>query len=244
MAPVLPTWDDEASRADRQRELAERFAAAGYPEEAERAWRRALDLRQARASAAPGDRGARRMLALEHERFGRFLKDRGKPGEATILWQTALDLLAETGPETDPADPPDSAAARVELCNNLAWLLANGPDRDSRDPARAVALALTAVEAEPGSATYWNTLGVSHYRAGDSRAAIDALGRAVALGSRGTGFDHLFLAMAHASLGNDAPARDWLRRAETWINSQQSDHFELRQLREEAEDLLRLRSSG
>ncbi|HMB08588.1 MAG TPA: tetratricopeptide repeat protein, partial [Isosphaeraceae bacterium] len=229
--------DAEELLAVRQRELAERLAAAGYAEEAEQAWRRALGLWRARASIRPDDRGRRRDLALGCERFGRFLKDHGKLREAAETWQAALDLMAES--TTHPADQLESAAAGLDLCNDLAWLLANGPDLASRDPARAVALATKAVETEPGCAIYWNTLGVAHYRVGECQAAITALGRAVELGSGGTGFDHLFLAMAHARRGDHSDALIWFHRGASWIENYRPEHAELRHLRDETEDLFR-----
>jgi tetratricopeptide (TPR) repeat protein len=237
-APASGPSDAEELLAIRQRELAEQLAAAGYAKEAEQAWRRALGLWRARASIRPDDRDRRRDLALGYEQFGRFLRDHGKLREAAETWQAALDLLAEST-TTNPADQPESAAAGLDLCNDLAWLLANGPDLASRDPVRAVALASKAVETEPGCATYWNTLGVAHYRAGECQAALAALGRAVELGSGGTGFDHLFLAMAHARRGDHANALIWFHRGASWIENYRSEHVELRRLRDEAEDLLR-----
>jgi Flp pilus assembly protein TadD len=141
-----------------------------------------------------------------------------------------------------PSDAIDSAksAAALDLCNDLAWLLANGPDPGARDPSRAVALASRAVEEEPEKASYWNTLGVAYYRAGDCQSAIVALEHAVELGADGTGFDHLFLAMAHARRGDHEGARLWLRRGDDWIETHRRDHLELRRLRDEANDLVRL----
>ena len=72
-------------------------------------------------------------------------------------------------------------------------------------------MALRAVDEFPDAAAYWNTLGVAHYRAGDDHAAVAALDRARTLGG-GTAFDDVFLAMAHARLGDPAEARQALAR--------------------------------
>jgi tetratricopeptide (TPR) repeat protein len=102
-----------------------------------------------------------------------------------------------------------------EAQNSLAWFLANPPARQLRDAAQAVELAKKAVHRVPGNATYWHTLGVAHYRAGDGRAAVTALEKARALRPGGSGFDGFFLAVAHWQLGNQAFARSWYDDAAT-----------------------------
>ena len=86
------------------------------------------------------------------------------------------------------------------------------PTRPAATRISAVAMARGSSDECPDAAAYWNTLGVAHYRAGDDRAAVAALDRARALGG-GTAFDDVFLAMAHARLGDTAEARQDLARA-------------------------------
>jgi tetratricopeptide (TPR) repeat protein len=93
-------------------------------------------------------------------------------------------------------------------------------------------------EASPNCAAYWNTLGVAHYRAGDFNATISALGWAIDLTQGGTAFDHVFLAMAHAQLGDQEQALHWLDRARLWMQQYNPDHSELGCLCDEARSVL------
>jgi hypothetical protein len=83
------------------------------------------------------------------------------------------------------------------LLNNVAWGLAASPGAEFLDPKVAVTLARKAVELDPKSGTIWNTLGVTHYRAGDYRATVVALERSRQLGGGHDSWDWFFLAMAH-----------------------------------------------
>src|SRR5262249_37928176 len=85
--------------------------------------------------------------------------------------------------------------------NDLSWLLATCPDPTVRDPARAVPLAQRAAQLQEQVGNTWNTLGVAHYRAGNWKAAIEALDKSRAFRQGGDAFDFLFLAMACWQLG-------------------------------------------
>jgi Flp pilus assembly protein TadD len=81
-------------------------------------------------------------------------------------------------------DPEHSTALELEpdyatAANNFAWLLATCPREKFRDGPRAVALARRAVRLEPHNGTYWNTLGVAHYRAGEWQSAQYTLGKSM-----------------------------------------------------------------
>ena len=84
------------------------------------------------------------------------LQEQGKQQEANILLGKVHAL--------DPADPQHR--------NALAWHFVTGLPKELRKPVLGVKLARGAVELEPEVGTYWNTLGVAHYRAGDWNAAI------------------------------------------------------------------------
>jgi hypothetical protein len=185
----------------------------------------------ATGSPVPGDDPAARYQSL-----GRAAKDRGRLDEAEAAWRHALDLLIEW-----LAVYPDHPELRRRWCdcaNDLAWLLAGAADPVVRDPDGAVALAAKTVEMHPECGTYWNTLGAARYRAGDFRAAIADLGRATALSNGGTAFDHVYLAMAHARLGNSEDARRWYARATIEQERYPAGHAELHRLLIEAETLL------
>jgi tetratricopeptide (TPR) repeat protein len=122
--------------------------------------------------------------------------------------------------------------------NQVAWLLATCPDPKFRDASRAVTLARKAVDLAPRVPTFWNTLGAAYYRAGDWNAAVEALNKSVALGRGGTGFEWLFLAMAHQRLGEAEQARSWYEKALTWRDWRRPNDDELRRFRAEAAGLL------
>jgi superkiller protein 3 len=131
---------------------------------------------------------------------------------------------------------PQCAAAH----NGLAWVLATCSEVRFRDPTRAVALARNAVKLEPKNPEYANTLGVAHYRAGDWKAAIDALEKAVEVRKAGHSEDWFFLAMAHWRLGNKDEARACYDRAVQWMDKNQRKNEGLRRFRAEAAELLEL----
>src|SRR5262249_53239156 len=113
---------------------------------------------------------------------------------------------------------------------------------------KAVELASKAVQLTPKVADCWNTLGAAHYRAGDWKAAVAALDKAVALRQGGDAFDWLFLAMAHRKLGNhdEAPRSDnqapqWLEKNQKSLENDKVQAEELRRFRKEAEEVLELK---
>jgi Flp pilus assembly protein TadD len=120
----------------------------------------------------------------------------------------------------------------------LAWLLATCPDPKVRDPCRAVLLAKKAVELAQMEGSFWGVLGVAHYRAGDWKAAIQALKKSMDLRKGGASFDWFFLAMAHWQLGERDQARRWYDRAVQWMDKDQPKNEELRSFRSEAAELL------
>jgi tetratricopeptide (TPR) repeat protein/tRNA A-37 threonylcarbamoyl transferase component Bud32 len=136
-------------------------------------------------------------LIRSHLKLNSLLWDLGLQREAAEALRKAL--------EVDPENPA--------VNNQLAWLLATGPDLALRDAATAVRLAQKAVEAQPKSGEFWNTLGVAHYRYGDVKAAIDELEKAMSLRVGGDSFDWFFLAMAHWRVGDRDKAQIWFDRA-------------------------------
>jgi tetratricopeptide (TPR) repeat protein len=140
------------------------------------------------------------------------------------------------------------APKHVQSHNNLAWLLANCPEVKLRDPRRAVELARKATELVPKEGMYWNTLGVAHYRAGNWKAAIEALDKSMQLRKRGDSFDWFFLAMTHWRLGEKDKARKFFDMAVEWreknkqaLKDNKSQEDELRRFQTEAEEVLELK---
>ena len=126
--------------------------------------------------------------------------------------------------------------------NTFAWFLVTCAAPEARDPHRAVKLALRATEMIPDQGAGWNTLGVAWLRAGEPRAALDALQKAMALHNGGDGFDWFFVAMAYQDLGQRAEARRWFDRADRWTLDEAYFHIELRNVRNEAAAYLGLPS--
>lgn len=185
--------------------------------------------------AAAGAVAGRATLADRCRTLGRSLKQEGRLDEADAAWRQALDLLGALV----EADPGADALRRrwCDCANDLAWLRANRPDAARRDPPSAVALARRATEEYPDAAAYWNTLGAAYHRAGDPRAAIDALERARAVGG-GSAFDDVFLAMARARAGDPEGARQALAMAMLLAERDHPGHRELAALCDEAHALI------
>jgi tetratricopeptide (TPR) repeat protein len=191
----------------------------------------ALDAVTARSAPIAG----RIMLADRYRNMGRSFKQEGRFDEAEAAWRQALDLLTEV-----LEAKPNSPQQRLEWCdcaNDLAWLRANRPDLGRRDPDAAVATARRIVEECPDAEAYWNTLGVAYFRAGDDASAVAALDRAMTLGG-GTAFDDVFLAMAHARLGDLEKARLEYDRAVLNAERDYPGHAELVGFCNEAQSIL------
>src|SRR5262249_38418190 len=121
---------------------------------------------------------------------------------------------------------PDAPQVQSRLANFLATC----PEAKYRDAGRAVELAKKAVDQAPGSRLYWANLGLAHYRAGDWKAAITALEKALKLKDEPTpvtsadapfltpGATGFVLAMAHWKAGNKGDARGWYNAAVQWMD--------------------------
>ncbi len=160
-----------------------------------------------------------------------FLVDLGDlPREMELATLRAkADAHAAAGLAHSRADRFDEAKQEFEQAlehdpnhatalNNFAWMLLTHPDAARRDASRALELARRSVEHAPNATEFWNTLGIAHYRTGQSQPAIDALQKAEDL-KPGVYFgdNAFFIAMSHWQLGNRDPARDWFDRAVEWM---------------------------
>jgi tetratricopeptide (TPR) repeat protein len=129
----------------------------------------------------------------------------------------------------------------------LAWLLAACPDAKVRDPNLAVKLARKATELAPLTASYWNNLGMAHYRAGNCDDASAALTRAAELGSNDAGH-WLILALVHWKRGNPDAARklytqsvQWLEKNKEALEKARAITSDFLRLRAEVEEVLQLK---
>ena len=136
-------------------------------------------------------------------------------------------------PRSIPIDP-EIQKQRWDCANDLAWFLINEPDPAVGDLQLAVRLATQTTEAEPEAAAYWNTLGAAYSRAGDDANAITALERSVTLTGGGTGFDFVFLTLAHSRLGQYEQANHWKAQTDLWMEQHEIHHPELSRLHVQA----------
>jgi tetratricopeptide (TPR) repeat protein len=150
--------------------------------------------------------------------------------------------------QTDLQTALKLAPANADVHNLLAWQLANCPEAKLRDPVRAIELSKKAIALEPKEGSFWNTLGVAHYRAGEEKAAIAALNKSMKLRNGGDAFDYLFLAMAHQNLGESDEARKWYDRATEWLEKNgerlkrlPGEAEEFHRIQREAEEVLKLK---
>jgi tetratricopeptide (TPR) repeat protein len=126
------------------------------------------------------------------------------------------------------------------FCHDLARLYVVAPE-PFRNACTAVPLAEKAVKLQHGKWAYVNTLGIAYYRAGRYAEALTALQKSLAGGAgEAEAADLYFLALCHHRLGDANRARDCLRRAVAWheTNAKRLTHEvadELRGFRVEAE---------
>src|SRR5262249_37049371 len=166
------------------------------------------------------------------------LRARGKTEEALAHYRTAADLL--------PNDP--------NPLNSLAWVLATCDEPKLRDLAQAVTLAKRAVDLSVKQGddrdqtgrgrlgSYWNTLGVAHYRAGNLEEAIAALRKSLDFASGADRAyvceDWFFLAMANWKLNRKNEARELYDRGVEWIVTKAPKDEKLLRFRAEAAALM------
>ena len=103
---------------------------------------------------------------------------------------------------------------RVDICNNLAWLLALDPRADKSRGAEAIALSRKVLEKEPNSTAAWNTLSLALLRSGDLRASQSAIEKTMTL-HEADASDFVVQALIQATAGDKAAARAALKRAAT-----------------------------
>jgi tetratricopeptide (TPR) repeat protein len=172
-----------------------------------------------------------RTIALKPNHAGAY-RTRGMIQFGLRDWTKAAEDLARAA-ELNPD--------WLDLHNRAAWLLATHPDPERRDVRRALTLAQKAVDGDPHEPTYWNTLGVARYRAGQWNEAIEALSQSMDLAhGRYESFDTFPLAMAHWRLGHRQEAGDLYARALRWMEQNMPNDEELRRFCAEAAEVLGL----
>ena len=221
--PMSPVPPESLTRMIQScRLLADSLRTSGRSSEGEQLYSQGVAVLEKSEADHRGVPAHDKQLIGAYAHLGYLLAAGGDQPGAWAVWCKALERN------------PENASA----LNNLAWLAATCPDPVIRNPRRAVELAKKAVELAPKQGTHWNTLGVAHYRAGDWKAAVDALTKSMELGHGGDGNDWFFLAMAQWQLGDRPQARSWYDKAAPWMEKNQPKNKELTRFRAEAAALL------
>ncbi len=156
--------------------------------------------------------------------------DHDQRRERTQTYQVRQRELLEEGLQRHS----NHALARAQL----AGFLADCPNPQLRDLARAVELAKQAIERAPDAADLWSVLGVAYYRAGNGKASITALEKARDLRRGSTCYDLICLALAHGQLGNREEAGQSYDQAVGWMETNKPRDRDLPRWRAEAAALL------
>jgi len=113
--------------------------------------------------------------------------------------------------------------ADIQALKALASDLADCTElRRFRNPTRAIGLATKAIELAADDAQSWIILGVAYYRAGDAKAAIEAIEQSMQLSAGGDASGWFFLAMACWRKGDKEKARSWYDKAVQWMEKKPS----------------------
>jgi WD40 repeat protein/Flp pilus assembly protein TadD len=170
----------------------------------------------------------------------------GRPKEALAAYSRCIDLnpnnsgawnnrglLYERRGELDKALAGFSRAVALDPRNDIAW------NNRSRVHAK--------LQEQLGNA--WKTLGVAHYRAGNWKAASEALHKSRAF-RKGAAADSFLLAMACWQLGQKEEALEWYKQAVEWMEKNRSglvgkprQRDQLGRFRAEAEALLGIKNA-
>jgi WD40 repeat protein/tetratricopeptide (TPR) repeat protein len=224
--PGLSQYQAQLSFAYHRLSLALR--ATGRGQEAEKINRQAFDILMRLKNAYPS--------AVEYG-----------TGAATVCKDYGI-LLAATNRDEEAASALRQAveldAAQAAAHDRLARILATSSDPKVRNPAEAIESGKRAVELAPTNGTFWNTLGTAQYRAGDWRAAVEALETARELSGERNSPDLFILAMAYWRSGDKEKARREYEQAVQELERNPSGETAPSCSREEAEALLDIRDCG
>ncbi len=213
----------------------------GRQAEARQPYHRAIELSR-QLALDPGLNATRRLDELKNTLglttvLVPLLDGGGQSGEAQQLYR---DLISTCSTLEGMLAGSQSKIQRVaaNAHNNLAWLLATVPDVSYRNPPQALEEAREAVTLVPGEATFWNTLGVAAYRAGDWKRASEALEKSMSLHQGGDANDWFFLAMTRWRQNQPSEALKWFEKASDWTKKNQPMNPELQRFQAEAQGLL------
>jgi tetratricopeptide (TPR) repeat protein len=165
---------------------------AGRIPDATSALRRSVDVMERLCAQHPTVRRYRRHLAGLHLSMASLLDESDHPEAALPELKRSLELGSDNS----------------VMVSQIAQWLAVCPDPGGRGPTKAAELALRFLAEKPESGALWQTLGLSRAEAGDWRAAVAALERAVSLQGSDVAA-RLALAVAYWHSGNEPMARKY-----------------------------------
>jgi tetratricopeptide (TPR) repeat protein len=171
----------------------------------------------------------RQRLGQAHAARVEILIAAGDREGARRAFRSAASLFGEVAARADGEPEFICQFARFLSCSHLTEL---------RDPARAVNLARDAVRRFPQHGRLWSVLGLSCYRAGDCRGAIDAAEQSMRLENGDDALNRLIFAVAYHQAGNEQASRRWYRSVIHRIDSLPNWPADMATLREEAAALL------
>ncbi len=154
--------------------------------------------------------------------YSHFLRLSGDEELAKQQFQSATELAKD----------------RVSPCNSHAWTLALEDQLSDADIALALELSERATSLSPQSGYLWNTRALVLARATRWSESLDAIDKAIQLGSGGSPSDWYIKSMALAGNGEIEMARQWFAKADALRAMNSPNHSELRRQAKLAESLL------
>jgi tetratricopeptide (TPR) repeat protein len=197
--------------------------------DADREFEQAVSELNQAIDAVPQDPHFRESLANVLTQHAWLRRQTGDSTGCRDFQRQALDLFDRL-----IADFPTTA----RFCDNLAWLLANGPAEELQDLTRAATLATRATALVPDNKFFWRTLGIVQFRLRDWTAARTTLGKSDQLGPSEAGIGACVQAMIESQLGNHVAARNLLEEARSWSDANQPGDDEWQRFRVEAAAML------
>ena len=212
-------------------DLAEVLTAMGRLKEAEEAHQQSLAAWESSVTAATATFS--RGKGLAYYRLGELLHATGRTDEARQQFDQAQAIMEDLARRR-----PNEADCHWQLI----CLLANCPDEELRDPARAVALAQRVLP--PSAGHYWRYLALAQYRSQQWQDAANSIQQAMDLRQGGDAFDWLLLAMSQWQLGQKDAAFEKYSQAQEAIKTNKPLFYEylgvmaVQRLQQEAEVLM------
>jgi tetratricopeptide (TPR) repeat protein len=166
-----------------------------------------------------------------------------RPQEAELMRRSAdyvwRALISNYSQAVDRADLP------VAVRDRLKWHRENSA-LDQPERALSFCQKLQQGERSPVPITpfVYHAFALSNYHARDWKSAIDSLQKTSQLRQTGHAYDWFHIAMAYHHLDNADEAQAWFDKASNTVQSNESPHAELFELRDQAQRLLNTRLSA